>query len=138
MKAAVLLLLASTALAGPPGHIFPGCKGGTLEGCPGTANCTTHWIEQRIDHFNWAAPLANESHRTYSQRYFVYDKYWKPDGPVFFYLGNEDNVELCTCARCRCRCRRCCRRCFLLCCPSLHPDTPPTTTTTRLLSITQT
>jgi lysosomal Pro-X carboxypeptidase len=33
-------------------------------------------------------------------RYFIYDKFWKRDGagkgvgPVFFYFGNEDNVEL--------------------------------------------
>ena len=29
------------------------------------------------------------------QRYFVCDKYWKPDGPIFFYLGNEADVLLC-------------------------------------------
>jgi lysosomal Pro-X carboxypeptidase len=28
------------------------------------------------------------------QRYFTYDKYWKPGGPIFFYCGNEANVEL--------------------------------------------
>ena len=33
--------------------------------------------------------------RTYSQRYFVCDEYWKPGAPIFFYLGNEADVLLC-------------------------------------------
>jgi lysosomal Pro-X carboxypeptidase len=33
--------------------------------------------------------------RTYRQRYFVCDEYWKPGGPIFFYLGNEADVLLC-------------------------------------------
>lgn len=28
------------------------------------------------------------------QRYFVHDAYWKKGGPIFFYCGNEANVEL--------------------------------------------
>ena len=33
--------------------------------------------------------------QTYQQRYFVCDEYWGGDGsPVFFYTGNEANVEL--------------------------------------------
>jgi hypothetical protein len=36
----------------------------------------------------------------WQQRYFVCDEYWKPSstedvGPIFFYCGNEANVELC-------------------------------------------
>ena len=27
-------------------------------------------------------------------RYFVHDAWWKPGGPIFFYAGNEANVEL--------------------------------------------
>lgn len=57
-------------------------------GRPSTANCTTHWREVPLDHFNYAET------RTLRQRYFVYDAHWKPDGPVLFYCGNEANVEL--------------------------------------------
>ena len=79
--------------AGAP---FPGCKGGTLEGCPSTVNCSVHYLQQSIDHFNWAAPLGNATHTTFSQRFFVNTQWWDKDnnGPVFFYFGNEDNVEL--------------------------------------------
>ena len=30
----------------------------------------------------------------FRQRIFSYDRYWKPGGPIFFYCGNEANVEL--------------------------------------------
>jgi lysosomal Pro-X carboxypeptidase len=78
------------------GAPFPGCKGGTLAGCPGAANCTVHTLTQNIDHFNWAAPLGDPARTTFEQRYFVYDRWWDraAAGPVFFYFGNEDNVEL--------------------------------------------
>eukprot|EP00965_Chrysotila_dentata_P158333 5230549-Pleurochrysis_carterae.AAC.2 len=113
--------------------MFDGCSSSSLSRCPGSANCSVHWIEQQIDHFNWAPPFGNHSHTTYKQRYFIYDRFWKQAGPpyyadamlpcsrsvrrcreneqpqptlsfssclhpqnapVFFYLGNEDNVEL--------------------------------------------
>merc|ERR1719253_337070 len=32
--------------------------------------------------------------QTFMQRYFVHDAYWKKGGPIFFYCGNEANVEL--------------------------------------------
>lgn len=87
----LVLLSAVAATAVAP---FPGCHGGTLEGCPGTQNCTVHYLEQNIDHFNWAAPLGAGS-TTFSQRFFVNKQWWKGAGaPVFFYFGNEDNVEL--------------------------------------------
>eukprot|EP01079_Euglenida_sp_SAG-EU17-18_P001174 gene1174-2677_t len=88
-----LALLALPAAA--RAHVFPGCDGGTTVGCPGVPNTTMHWIQQSVDHFNWAPPLGNASHMTYMQRYFVNDKWFDKDsGPVFFYFGNEDNVEL--------------------------------------------
>jgi lysosomal Pro-X carboxypeptidase len=70
---------------------------------PSVNNCTVHYFDNNIDHFNWAAPMHSQHGETpiytYKQRYFVYDKYWKPNpdgtaGPIFFYFGNEDNVEL--------------------------------------------
>lgn len=69
-----------------------------VSGRPGTQNCTWLWFEQKIDHFNWAAPLGGPM--TFSQRYCKYDKYWKgtggnaAKGPIFFYVGNEDYVDL--------------------------------------------
>jgi len=57
-------------------------------------NCTKFWFQQPIDHFtpNIAEP-STPSH--FKQRYFVCRKeHWKPGGPVFFYTGNEANVEL--------------------------------------------
>lgn len=63
---------------------------------PGVANCTLNFFDQRIDHFNFAATPTGAT--TYQQRYFTYDKYWKKDntGCVFFYNGNEADVELCS------------------------------------------
>ena len=85
-------VFASMTMATP----FPGCRGGTLVGCPSVANCSTHYLEQHIDHFNWAAPLGDQKHTTFKQRFFVNNKWWDKanNGPVFFYFGNEDNVEL--------------------------------------------
>nr|XP_054769838.1 dipeptidyl peptidase 2-like [Lytechinus pictus] len=47
------------------------------------------YFDQSIDHFN----LESYGQRTYRQRYFVTDDYWKKDGPVFFYTGNEGPIE---------------------------------------------
>ena len=90
------LLLLGALLQSAAAAPFPGCKGGTLEGCPGTQNCTVHYLEQNIDHFNWAAPLGDSAKTTYKQRFFINDQWWDRanHGPVFFYFGNEDNVEL--------------------------------------------
>lgn len=87
------LLIVIFGVVGSFSKPFPGCVGGTLEGCPGTANCTVDFIEQNIDHFNWAPPLGGKV-TTYKQRYFTNKQWWRPGGPIFFYLGNEDNVEL--------------------------------------------
>jgi len=57
------------------------------------ANCSEEWFEQPISHFSWAPPPGGRS--TYKQRYFVCLGNAKgPAPPVFFYFGNEDNVEL--------------------------------------------
>ena len=44
-----------------------------------------------------SAEEAEHATRTYPQRYFLCDEYWKPGGPIFFYLGNEADVLLCAC-----------------------------------------
>merc|ERR1719486_490058 len=50
-------------------------------------------MEQPIDHFRWGA-VRGSATGAFKQRYFVYDKFWKPEGPVFFYSGNEADVGL--------------------------------------------
>ncbi|EDQ86644.1 uncharacterized protein MONBRDRAFT_10725 [Monosiga brevicollis MX1] len=61
---------------------------------PTSNNCTELTFEQTIDHFNWGAPLG-QAQTTFQQRYFVYDKYYKPgSGALFVYFGNEDDITL--------------------------------------------
>lgn len=53
---------------------------------PGSANCTTNFFTQTIDHFSWLAPPLGSF--TYPQRYLTYDQFWNKDsGVVFFYAG---------------------------------------------------
>lgn len=56
---------------------------------PGAINCTWHYIEQPLSHFE----RANRGF--YKQRVCVYDGYWTAhqQQPVFFYTGNESPVE---------------------------------------------
>ena len=61
-------------------------------GQPGVPNCTMIWHEQIVDHFDFHQPTTGNL--TFKQRVFYYDRYWKPGGPIFFYTGNEANVEL--------------------------------------------
>ena len=67
-----------------PVHTFP-----QLVGRPGSANCTTHWIQQPVDHF---AP----STATFKQRYFLCGTEYRTSktDPIFFYVGNEADVTL--------------------------------------------
>ncbi|KAF0769049.1 hypothetical protein AaE_002727, partial [Aphanomyces astaci] len=53
------------------------------------ARCTESYFVQTLNHFE-AIP------DTYSQRYFVCDEFWQQSsaGPIFFYVGNEADVEL--------------------------------------------
>ena len=84
------LVLAAGASLQP----FPGCRGGTLEGCPSVLNTTLTWFDQPIDHFDWSAPLGDAAKTTFSQRVFMHTAWWRPGAPILFYFGNEDNVEL--------------------------------------------
>lgn len=64
----------------------------SAQGRPGVVNTTLHWYEQTVDHFSWAPTPSGK--QTFKQRYFVHKAYWRKGGPIFFYCGNEANVEL--------------------------------------------
>ncbi|GAB9464236.1 Lysosomal pro-x carboxypeptidase [Globisporangium polare] len=49
--------------------------------------CKENYFSQTLDHFGAGAS-------TYEQRYFVCDKHGRKDGAIFFYVGNEADVEL--------------------------------------------
>ena len=55
-------------------------------------NCTLEWHTQTLDHFAYSSATYD---KTFKQRVFVCgeDK-WNPGQPIFFYCGNEANVEL--------------------------------------------
>jgi hypothetical protein len=75
-------------------------------------HCQELYLTQTLDHFGGVAittPKTNNNNRTtststtstttstFQQRYFVCREWWRAsstDGPIFFYLGNESNVEL--------------------------------------------
>jgi lysosomal Pro-X carboxypeptidase len=49
----------------------------------------THYFQQNIDNFNWNTP------GTFTQKYLVNTTWWDaPNGPIFFYTGNEAAIEL--------------------------------------------
>jgi lysosomal Pro-X carboxypeptidase len=90
-----VLLLVPAVMAMPPmmKPSFPALESTT----PGVANCTERFFEQQIDHYAFdPSALPDPKQPTWQQRYFICDQYWDPknDGPVFFYTGNEANVEL--------------------------------------------
>ncbi|KAF0689353.1 hypothetical protein As57867_019115, partial [Aphanomyces stellatus] len=66
----------------PPSHDFSGDL---------RARCSELFFEQTLNHFEAV-------HERYSQRYFVCDEFYpltrRADAPIFFYVGNEANVEL--------------------------------------------
>lgn len=65
---------------------------------PGVANCSEKYFERQIiDHFNWNIPKGSDG--TWPQRYFINADFWSKTangekGPIFFYVGNEANVEM--------------------------------------------
>ena len=61
---------------------------------PGSANCTTRWFTQRIDHFSFAGTPTGAL--TYPQRYLTFADYWRNDtsGALWVYVGNEGDVGL--------------------------------------------
>ncbi|RNA14652.1 lysosomal Pro-X carboxypeptidase [Brachionus plicatilis] len=54
-------------------------------------NCrNSSFISQIIDHFNFNP--SND--RKYKQRYIIFDKYAISNSPIFFYTGNEGDIQL--------------------------------------------
>jgi lysosomal Pro-X carboxypeptidase len=49
-------------------------------------SATQDWFTQTIDHFNF------QNTGTFQQRYLYTSEYFKPNGPIFFYCGNEGDV----------------------------------------------
>eukprot|EP00039_Didymoeca_costata_P029055 m.23103 g.23103 ORF g.23103 m.23103 type:complete len:514 (+) comp7466_c0_seq3:18-1559(+) len=59
---------------------------------PSTANCKKFYYTQTSDHFSWTNGTEPQ---TFQERYFICDEFWDgKDGPIWFYCGNEANVEL--------------------------------------------
>src|SRR5271165_3488607 len=46
------------------------------------------YFTQHVDHFNFQT-----TPQTYQQRYLYLDSYWKENGPIFFYTGNEGDIS---------------------------------------------
>eukprot|EP00164_Ancoracysta_twista_P034612 GFYU01075127.1.p1 GENE.GFYU01075127.1~~GFYU01075127.1.p1 ORF type:complete len:112 (-),score=10.66 GFYU01075127.1:13-348(-) len=64
---------------------------------PSVNDCETKWFDQRLDHWGFASQATAAFPLTFKERYFV----CYPAGVtastaknVFFYTGNEANVEL--------------------------------------------
>ena len=61
---------------------------------PGSANCTTHFFEQPLDHFAFPSSPPGST-GFWRQRYLVHESFFDPQkGVVFFYTGNEGDVTL--------------------------------------------
>lgn len=45
------------------------------------------WFNQDFDHFSF------QSNTTFDQKYLYYDKFWRENGPMFVYFGNEGEIE---------------------------------------------
>ena len=58
------------------------------------SNCSELFFEQYLDHFNYRIGSTPNNISTYMERYFVCGgSKWKQNNPIFFYFGNEGNVE---------------------------------------------
>ncbi|GFN81535.1 lysosomal pro-x carboxypeptidase-like [Plakobranchus ocellatus] len=56
---------------------------------PSGYNFKTLYFDQKVDHFGFLQD------KTFKNRYLVADQFWNRDGgPIFFYTGNEGDIEL--------------------------------------------
>eukprot|EP00290_Baffinella_frigidus_P004984 CAMPEP_0180119414 /NCGR_PEP_ID=MMETSP0986-20121125/1975_1 /TAXON_ID=697907 /ORGANISM="non described non described, Strain CCMP2293" /LENGTH=404 /DNA_ID=CAMNT_0022058425 /DNA_START=12 /DNA_END=1223 /DNA_ORIENTATION=- len=63
---------------------------------PGPGSCEERWFVQQTDHYSWTPPPGAA---TFSQRWFICTGDWRaagspPNPNIFYYFGNEDDVEL--------------------------------------------
>ena len=63
---------------------------------PPLSRCELRWYRQRLDHFSFGTASDDPKTAFFSQRYFLCaPRHFDPDAPaVFFYTGNEADVEL--------------------------------------------
>jgi lysosomal Pro-X carboxypeptidase len=63
---------------------------------PTSANCTTRWIANTVDHFTTDIPPENGGSPSWLQRVLVCDQFFSgvASGAIFFYVGNEGDVTL--------------------------------------------
>ncbi|KAK9497275.1 hypothetical protein O3M35_004623 [Rhynocoris fuscipes] len=47
-----------------------------------------NYADIKLDHFNFI------NNNTFKLRYLINDTFWKPNGPIFFYAGNEGDITL--------------------------------------------
>ncbi|XP_048258304.1 putative serine protease K12H4.7 [Haliotis rufescens] len=50
---------------------------------PSLSTVTERWFQQKLDHFSVT------DNRQWKQRYYINDKFYKPGGPAFLYIGPE-------------------------------------------------
>mmetsp|Transcript_44411 Transcript_44411/g.121026 ORF Transcript_44411/g.121026 Transcript_44411/m.121026 type:complete len:469 (+) Transcript_44411:70-1476(+) len=90
----ILLAIATVVVAKRPQRVsVPSAR--SESGAPTTANCTERWATVEANHFVWAAPVDGADYDdTFAMRYFTNTEYWGGPGyPIWFYTGNEANVE---------------------------------------------
>lgn len=94
------LLLAAGIVSAAPARPTPPRRHGRhrpslpahLRGTPSVTNCTEWFFTQRIDHLTSVVPPLGNT--TFEQRVYTYDEHYQPGGPIFFYTGNEADVQL--------------------------------------------
>ncbi len=79
----------------PPVHVPLHAPASYQAAAPVMAQCQELYHEQPVDHFAYHRERSPAG-RTFRQRFFVCAKdWWQGNGsPIFFYCGNEANVEL--------------------------------------------